>query len=878
MNKVILIDGNSLIFRGYYASIYAHNQNYQMKTSSGQATNALSLFIRMVKTIIAKHEHSHLLVLFDTGKPTFRKEINPNYKSSRKKAPDDLAEQFSYVYEFLDAANIKYESRSGYEADDLIGSYAKQFQAMGNEVKIFTGDKDLLQLVDKKITVNILVKGASLIDKYTPNILLKKTGLNAVQYMEYMALAGDPSDDIKGLPGVGEKTATQLLLTFGSVENITKNIGQIKSLKLRQTVADNLESLATDLKLVKILTDLPLNFTIDDLIYDQILNNSKLDSFYQKYELKSQLQLRPSEQSSSYNTSASDEVTFITSAQELSMALSKTVTILLTLTDQNYHRGQFVNLAIYNGSKKYIITELGDTLKQVFNSYFTSSTNFIVTYNFKQLYNFFLNRGIDIKCDFFDVMIANYLLDPDHGAASLEELGDEYNLDLVKYKTILDAKDNTLLFKTLETHFFGQQVAATFELYNMLREKLKTQELEEVMTKIENPVCKVLAKMEITGLGVCYDTLLDKQQKYQKLLDHLQEKIYELANCEFNIQSPKQLQEVLFTRLNITPPQKKTTLGYATDQETLEQIANHHPIIEVILNYRRVAKILYTYLDGFAKELYPDHRLHTIYTQTITRTGRLSSVSPNLQNIPSRDFGTDIKQMFIPTNDLFISFDYSQVELRVLAHISKSKTLIDLFQNEADIHSATAKEIFDTEFPTQDQRRVAKAVNFGLIYGLTSFGLSRDLKIPLALAKSYLDKHQRTYPQVHEYMQKIIQKAQQDGFVKTLFGRKRILDYSSLRSKQELSQQDRLALNAPIQGTAADLIKLAMIKINNFLETKKLQTKLIMQIHDELIFDCPACEQEIIETEIPKIMNSFSLVVPLSVNIQKGKDLRFEDA
>lgn len=836
--EIILIDGNAIIFRSFYAT----QAQAMLKTSKGFYTNALVPFIRMIKRII-KTKHTHFLVLFDTGKPTFRKEIAKDYKANRSEAPKELVEQFKYCRDFLTAAGIKYEERAGYEADDLIGSYAKKYQKLGYKVNIFSGDKDLLQLVDTNINVSIFISGAKFIDTYKLDNMVEKTSLNSEQYKEMMALAGDPSDNIKGLPGIGEKTSINLLTEFGSIANVYKNIEQVKKPKVKETLINYKEQLFTELELVTILTDLELSYKPQDLVFDEIQYSSELEEFYIKFELLNELKeiARNDLFAASIEMGTASESDFELLMKEEALAIS------YKLNNDNYHFANLEYLIISNGEINYQVENLEQN-RELLNRLFNSNIKLLV-YDLKQLivvlnkYNFTINNQV------FDIMVANYLINPDYGNDDISELCIKHNL-----KTYLTKSSD-------QKEFTIHKVMEIYALAPFLYQELKAQNLEAIYANLEYPLIFILAKMELEGIRVDSKLLAEEIKAYSQKTEQLTSKIYKLAGTNFNLNSPKQLADILFNRLGLPNLRKDST-----SIEVLDKLTNY-PIVNNILNYRLVNKVLTTYLLPY-QELLINNYLHTIYTQTIARTGRLSSISPNLQNIPNYGDGKNIRKIFnLEDGYLYLSLDYSQIELRVLAYLAGDKELLRAFEHNVDIHANTAKKLFNHEEISDDERRIAKAVNFGIIYGQTAFGLANELNIAFYQANNLLINHKKTFPLLHNYLELLVKKTKAEGYSKTIQGRIRKIDFSQKGA-------DRLALNSPIQGSAADIIKLAMIKVNKYLEDNNLKTKLVMQIHDELIFKMPLNELDHAQN-IANLMCQNEYGIPLNINIKKGKDLLF---
>ncbi len=840
--ELILIDGNAIIFRSFYATI---NQAI-LKTSKGYYTNALVPFIRMIKKII-KTKHTHLLVLFDTGKPSFRKDLSKDYKANRKEAPKELVEQFQYCRDYLDAAGIMHEERIGYEADDLIGSYAKKYQALGFKVNIFTGDKDLLQLVDKSIDVNIFIQGAKFIDNYNLSNFYEKTNLTPNQYKEMMALSGDPSDNIKGVPGIGDKTSISLLNEFETVEGIYNNIENIAKPKIKNALLSFKEQLMLELKLVAILTNLEIKYKASDLVFSDIIYSDVLKAFYFKFELLNELKEMPNDLFSLINNPTDNNNTEINS-----LLNEDSLSLYIHSDNDNYHFANIIYLVLSNGKLTSVFDNTKNEIENNFsilNNLFNSNIKLTV-YDLKKNIILLNKLGFVIKNKTFDIMLANYLINPDYGDDSISQIAVKNNIN-----TYLNEKDTY--------NFAISKAVEIYKLTPLIAEQLTTNKLQDIYNNLEYPLVRILANMEQEGIDISTEHLIKLSNDYQNKVENLTKSIYKLAGANFNINSPKQLSDILYNRLGL-PNNKKGS----TAQDVLDKLKDY-PIICDILNYRSANKILTTYLIPY-NELKINNKIHTIFIQTITRTGRLSSIAPNMQNIPNYGEGKLIRKIFqAPKGYFYLSLDYSQIELRVLAFLAGDSNLLKQFQTNLDIHTNTAKMLFNKEIISDDERRIAKAVNFGIIYGQSAFGLSAELDIPLYEANNLLKRHQRTFPILHQYLDLVVKKTKEVGYSKTILGRIRKIDF------KDNSNANRLALNSPIQGSAADIIKLAMIEVDDYIQKNKLFTKIILQIHDELIFLMPENEREHI-AKLKEIMCLNNLEIPLNINLKEGTDLTLD--
>ena len=880
MKKVLLIDGNSIVFKAFYASFYKR----ALTTKSGKNVNALLGFSKMILKLLEKESFSHFLVLFDTGKKTFRNDVASTYKENRKPAPVELVEQFPYIREFLDEAGIKYDQKDGFEADDLIGSYSNYFKGLGYEVEIFSGDLDLCQLIDNTVSLKILKTGVSDIIKYTSDVLYEKTGLYPNQYIDYLALVGDPSDNIKGVPGVGELTGVNLLKEFGSIENIYKNIDNIKKEKIRENLIESKNTLSIDKILATIKCDVDLKYSENDLNFNEI-NKNKLLQFLRKYELSSlaqsisqtnfkNLKIVDEGNKLSYKKIQKDE-----DFKDLDLANSY---IYLELDNQNYHIASLLGVSIIDGKNNSYYIEPEYFLNSLLvKNYLENEKYKKIVFDLKKIIVFLNKYNLKINGVLSDVLLSAYLYDVNLGSLEISKIASNFKNNTISLDGEIYKKNSEIsLFESnvYKDHIISKALGVKF-LHPILDEKIRLNNQESLLYDIEIPLSYTLSKLEIEGIYIDKKMLDEFFNKYSLKVKELESKIMSYSKNKINIQSPKQVQDFLYNELNISKPRKnKSAKIYSTNSEILEEKINEHPVVGYILEYRKYTKLLNNYITGLGDLILSDGKIHTIYTQTITRTGRLSSIYPNLQNIPIRDFGREIRKVFSvgKPNLNYISFDYSQIELRVLAHLSNNTQMIKEFENNLDVHTETAKKIFRKSEITDNERHIAKSVNFGIIYGISEFGLASDLKISRNSAREYLLNHKNSYPELYLYLDKLVNDAKKLGYTKTIFNRMRYLKNINSDNQNEFEEAKRLALNTPVQGSAADIIKVAMIKIDNYLTNNNLKTKMVMQIHDELTFLVPDDEISIISENIPKIMSDFSfLKVKLDVKKEIGKDLLY---
>jgi len=848
MKKVVLVDGNNLMFRSFYATLYSGSM---MTNKEGFPTNALYGFVNMINKIIHEEKPQYIAVAFDIGK-TFRHEKYDYYKGQRDETPDDLKKQFPVAKKILTAMGIKYFELEGYEADDIIGTFSKKISELDEYTGlIVSSDKDLLQLITDDVEVKLL-KPKDYI-RMNREVFINTYGLEPIKMIDLKSLMGDASDNIPGVKGIGEKTAIKLLQEYGSLDGVYHNIDKIKGATQTKLINDK-ENAYMSYDVATIYKEVPIDTDLEKLTYKQedteelinIYNDLGFYSFLKKTNFKKE----------------EKELKYEIISDLSKIKLDSDVSVQLDLDNDNYHLANIIGLSIYNNSTSIYIK--GEDLT---NTDFLKGIN-IYTYNYKKLYVSFKKRNLYIPLCTFDTMLSAYLLNytvKDDIAYLANNMDYELPLYDKKEELTLDEEAKRSINKSM----------FIYNTYNTLKDKMIEHNVIDLYQNIELPLSKVLAKMELNGIRVDSSILEDMKIEIKSKIDDISKEIYLLAGTEFNISSPKQLGEILFEKLNL-PHGKKNKTGYVTDANTLSKLIEY-PIVRLILEYRMLNKIYTTYLEGILHSIGDDGKIHTIYTQALTRTGRLSSIEPNLQNIPARnEIGRLIRKAFIPEdNSLIMSSDYSQIELRIFAHLSNEQELINAFNHNIDIHTKTAMDIFKVPHDevTKNMRRQAKAVNFGILYGISPYGLAEDLGIYPSEAKKFIESYFEAYPGIKDYMNEVIKKAYIEGSVKTIMNRTRTIDELKSTNYMQRSMGERMALNTPIQGSSADILKKAMIEIDNAFEEKGLKSTMLLQVHDELIFNVLSEEKEIVTSLVRELMeNTIKLNVPLEVDIEFGSN------
>lgn len=870
-NKLLLIDGSSVAFRAFFA---LYNQIDRFKNHSGLHTNAIYGFHLMLDHMMKRVQPTHVLVAFDAGKTTFRTELFADYKAGRAKTPDEFREQFPYIRDMLGALGIAFYELEHYEADDIIGTLDKMAERteIPFDVTIVSGDKDLIQLTDANTVVEISKKGVAEFEEFTPAYLMDKMGLTPEQFIDLKALMGDKSDNIPGVTKIGEKTGLKLLHEYGSLEGIYQHVDSFKPSKMKENLLHDKEQAFLSKTLATINTSAPITIGLEDIVY-QGPDLDRLSQFYDEMDfvqlknaLASQLPQEPVAEI------AYQEVTDI----RADMFSDDTVFYFEALRD-NYHREELIGFAWGNQGQIYASADISLLTTELFKKVLEQP---IATYDFKRSKVLLSHLGLDLPAASYDARLANYLLSTveDNEMATLARLYTTIPLDtdeVVYGKGVKRAvPDKAVLLGHL-----ARKVQVLLDSRPVMLDKLAEHEQADLYTDIELPLANVLAKMEIEGIAVNQDSLQEMAEQNKVVIEELTQEIYEMAGEVFNINSPKQLGVILFEKMQLPLHlTKKTKTGYSTAVDVLERLAPIAPIVAKILDYRQITKLQSTYVIGLQDYIMADGRIHTRYLQDLTQTGRLSSVDPNLQNIPIRlEQGRLIRKAFTPSHDdaVLLSSDYSQIELRVLAHISGDEHLIAAFKEGADIHTSTAMRVFGIEKPedvTANDRRNAKAVNFGIVYGISDFGLSNNLGIPRKQAKAYIDTYFERYPGIKAYMERVVREAKDKGYVETLFKRRRELPDINSRQFNVRSFAERTAINSPIQGSAADILKIAMINLDQALVAGGFETKMLLQVHDEIVLEVPNHELAAVKELVKETMESaVNLAVPLRVDESAGK-------
>ena len=840
MKRLIMIDGNNLLFRSYYATAYSGNF---MKNSKNFPTNAIYVLVNMINKILDEEKPNYVIVAFDRGK-TFRHEKYTDYKGGRIETPDELKKQFPVAKEVISAMGLKWYDIDNYEADDIIGTFSTYCDNENIKGTIISSDKDLLQLINEDVDVKLLKSGDSI--RYNEETFESDYGIKPINIIDLKALMGDSSDNIPGVKGIGEKGALKLLQEYKTLDGIYNNIDKIKG-KTKEKLENDKKNAYFSYELATIYKEVPLDIKLEDTYYDGP-NVEELNKLYSELEFYSFLK----------KTNKKDDVFNYQIIDNISLINSDNISLYLECKDFNYFKAKPIGVGIYDGSNGYYMS-FDNLIK---NNELLNKID--VTYNLKRLYVSLKNKNIEFTKLPFDTMIASYLLEyntKDDVAVSANNMG--YNIPLINelYKN----EEDIPKFACLKAKFL-------YETKSKFLNELNEKKLIDLYENIELPLTIVLGKMEYNGIYVSSSILENMGKEINDKINLVALNIYNLVGHEFNINSPKQLGEVLFDELGLTHG-KKNQSGYSTANDVLTKLKGTHPVIDEIIEYRMLTKLYSTYIEGLINSISSDGKIHTIYSQVTARTGRLSSLEPNIQNIPVRyEYGKMIRKAFLPSsNSVILSSDYSQIELRILSSIASIDSMIEAFKNGIDIHTKTAADIFNVDISdvTKDMRRIAKAVNFGIIYGISGYGLSENVGIKPKEAKVFIDNYLNTYPGVKEYMENIKKEAYNNGYVKTLFGRIRTIDELKNTNYMIRMQGERIALNTPIQGTSADIIKKAMIDIDKEFIKRNLKTKMIIQVHDELIFDVPNEEIEIVKKIVSDLMeNACKLEVPLKVDIE----------
>lgn len=864
-----MIDGNSIAYRAFFALPLLNNEK-------GIHTNAVYGFTMMLMKILEEEKPTHILVAFDAGKTTFRHKTFEEYKGGRQKTPPELSEQFSFIRELLDAYNIARYELENYEADDIIGTLSLQAEQDGYEVRVISGDKDLTQLASKLTTVGITRKGITDIEEYTPEHVQEKYGLVPEQIIDMKGLMGDTSDNIPGVPGVGEKTAIKLLKEFSTLENLLISINQVGGNKLKEKLEEFKEQAMMSKQLATIERQAPIEVKLSDIAYEGF-TKEKLVALFKELGFASLLD-KLGEDVHETEQIDIEKVEYVIPKEITEDLFANENYFYVELLEDNYHFADIIGFSLVNENGSFFLPTEQAVSSEAFKKWAEDEKKKKTVYDAKRSEVSLRRYDIHLKGANFDVLMASYLINPSDTLEDLAAIAKKYELSYIQSDEAFYGKG--VKRKVPETHALAEQLVrkslAMSRLKGVLEDKLISNEQYELFKELEMPLSLILADMESYGIKVERQRLENMGRELNERLIDIEGKICELAGERFNINSPKQLGIILFEKLNL-PTIKKTKTGHSTSAEVLEKLSGRHEIIEYILLYRQLGKLQSTYIEGLLKVIdSKTEKVHTRFQQTLTATGRLSSIDPNLQNIPIRlEEGRKIRQAFVPSEEgwLIFSADYSQIELRVLAHIAGDEKLIQAFKEDMDIHTKTAIEVFHVkkEEVTSNMRRQAKAVNFGIVYGISDYGLSQNLGITRKEAGQFIERYLNSYPGVKDYMDEIIHSAKQKGYVTTLMQRRRYIPEITSRNFNLRSFAERTAMNTPIQGSAADIIKKAMIDMDEALKDKGLKTRMLLQVHDELIFEAPEEEVEILKTLVPLVMeNCIELSVPLKVDYAYG--------
>ena len=876
--KIVLIDGFSILFRAFYGLPSLTN-------SAGEPTNAVYGFLNILFKILDDESPDLLTIAFDVSGPTFRHDMYEEYKGTRKPMPEDLISQVPLIKEVLTAMKISIVEKAGYEADDIIGTLANKSEKLGYDVSVVSGDRDLLQLATEKVKIIIpkTKRTGTEIEEYFAKDVKEKYQVSPTEFIDVKGLMGDASDNIPGVPGIGEKTATKIIVEYGSIENAHAHIEDIKPKRAKESLGENYDIALLSKELATIITECELDFNIKDSTFDDIYNEDVFVIF-KKLEFQNFLN-RFDMEVNSYDK-IEDHFTLISSldkAQEvfdfyLGNKPSKNhVLAMQFIIDEDTCLGLSITFA---SDKVYFIKIDQDITVSYLSKQLSSLLDnkyVLSTINLKEQLDY-LNISNNNKI--YDIGIASYLLNPLKSTYNFDDVARDYlNMTIQSRKELFGKKGLKEVMNTNEDDFLMfacYESFVAFKAYDSIFEQLKKTDMYDLFINIEMPLVYTLFDMEKRGIRTNKEALKEYGDKLAVRIGELEKTIYEQAGEEFNINSPKQLGVILFEKLNL-PFGKKTKTGYSTAASVLEKLVDYHPIINQALEYRQLAKLKSTYADGLANYIGEDNKIHSKFHQTITATGRISSTDPNLQNIPIRmELGRAIRKVFTPEEGfVFVDADYSQIELRVLAHMSGDESLIEAYQHEDDIHKITASKVFHTPLDevTSLQRSNAKAVNFGIVYGISSFGLGQDLNISRKEAEEYIEQYFKTYPQIKEFLDNLVREAEEKGYVNTIFGRRRPIPELKSSNFMQRSFGKRVAMNSPIQGTAADIIKIAMNRVNQELKNRKLDSRLILQVHDELLIEAKIEElEEVKDILITEMKNATKLRVPLELGVNIGEN------
>lgn len=864
--KVVLLDGNSLAYRAFFALPLLTNEK-------GVHTNAVYGFTMMLETILANEQPTHVLVAWDAGKTTFRHSTYTEYKGGRQKTPPELSEQFPYIRKLVEAFGIEQYELDQYEADDIIGTLSRECSEKKAEVVVISGDKDLTQLANDQTTVCITRKGITDLEKYTPAHIDEKYGIAPLQIIDMKGLMGDASDNIPGVPGIGEKTALKLLKEYGSVENVYESIDQITAKKMKENLVNNKDQAFMSKELATIEIHAPITVTLQDLDFAG-RNEEEVMQLYKELQFKSLLE----KMDTPVEEQPLEEIDVQTVEEITADLLTDAMSLHVEIDGDNYLSQDILGIGLSNDTNTYFISSELAASSELFKNWIEDPAKTKYVSDSKSAYAAISRLGMKMDGIEFDLMLAAYIVNPSFSTNEVSEIARSFGYHGVESDEAVYGKGakRTLPEPGKLGNHAARKAHAVWELYPIVVKQLEANEQRDLFHDLELPLAKILAKMEVTGVKTDVDVLSAIGEQLSERLAVIEKTIYEMAGEKFNINSPKQLGVILFEKIGLTPI-KKTKTGYSTAADVLEKLESEHEIIQYILLYRQLGKLNSTYIEGLTKEIHADGKIHTRFQQALTQTGRLSSINPNLQNIPIRlEEGRKIRAAFIPSETDWIMFaaDYSQIELRVLAHISQDAKLIEAFRQGADIHTKTAMDVFGVKEDEVDgnMRRAAKAVNFGIVYGISDYGLSQSLNINRKEAGEFIDTYLASFPGVKQYMDDSIIDAKQKGYVTTLLKRRRYLPDITSSNFNLRGFAERTAMNTPIQGTAADIIKQAMIDMDARLEKEQMQARMLLQVHDELIFEAPMDELEKLKEIVPEVMEqTVQLDVPLKVDWNYGK-------
>jgi len=871
--KLVLIDGLSILNRAFYGLP-------DMTTSKGEHTNGVLGFINILYKILEEENPDYLVVAFDTSHPTFRHEMFKEYKGTRKGMPEELVEQIPLMKEVFNAMGVTIIEKPGYEADDILGTLATRAENAGLAVSLVSGDRDLLQLASEKIKIRIpkTKRTGTEIEDYYAKDVLDKYQVTPKEFIDLKGLMGDQSDNIPGVPGVGEKTGTKLIIQYHSIENLYDHVDELKPGKVTSSIIENKETAFLSKKLATIETDCELDIDISKSTIDNLFNE-EVYLLFKRLEFKNLLQ-RFKTEDINLETGIEEGFKTVTSLEDTDKVfeemknIDKTIGFHLITED-----GKILGLSICNASKNIYLIKVSDKIS---GEYLTNQIMGLVgkvkgisVIGLKQLLPYL---SFTIKDRVFDCAIAAYLINPLTDTYYYDDIARDYmNMTIPSVKDMFGKTSLSQSMEENESGFLSYSCYSAYVAYKSpenLIKRLKDEGMYSLFEEVDMPLAYTLHDMERRGIRVNKEELKEYGDKLGVGIEALEKSIYEQVGETFNINSPKQLGVILFEKLRL-PFAKKTKTGYSTAADILEKLQSEHPVVKMVLEYRTLSKLKSTYADGLAVYIQDDERIHGKFNQTIAATGRISSTDPNLQNIPIRmDLGRQIRKVFIPEEDyVFLDADYSQIELRVLAHMSEDETLIKAYKESKDIHQITASQVFHTPFDevTPLQRSNAKAVNFGIVYGISSFGLGQDLNISRKEAEGYINKYFETYPKIKTYLDQLVIDSKKNGYSETLFGRRRPIPELSSSNFMQRSFGERIAMNSPIQGTAADIIKIAMIRVNEELKEKALRSRLLLQIHDELLVETHKDEiEEVSQIMLNQMVNAANLLVPLEVEVKEG--------